>query len=55
MSRRACCFQFFSPARPPAEIDGPVIVPDPKGKSFYFTSINRLAALNIACERENAK
>jgi len=29
--------------------------PDPKGKSFYFTSINRLAALNIACERENAK
>jgi len=24
-------------------------------RHVYFTSINRLAALNVACERENAK
>jgi hypothetical protein len=48
------CFQFFSPARPPVTTDSELIIADPNGKTFYSTSINRLAVLSTVCQSEAA-
>jgi D-alanyl-D-alanine-carboxypeptidase/D-alanyl-D-alanine-endopeptidase len=46
------CYQFFSPARPPAAFASPAIVKDTAGATFYTTSINPFAVLATVCQRE---
>jgi D-alanyl-D-alanine-carboxypeptidase/D-alanyl-D-alanine-endopeptidase len=48
------CFQFFSPASPPVAADSELFMTDTTGKTFYSTSINRLAVLSSVCQSETA-
>jgi hypothetical protein len=46
------CYQFFSPARPPATFASPAIIKDTTGATFYTTSIHPFAVLATVCQRE---